>query len=76
VNKTLKEGAQKVWKNYFEKNEIAGNQLQINRSQLANYKVAGIPRFFVIDMNFKIVDVFAPLPSSGDLENLINATIK
>lgn len=63
---------EKVWKNYFEKNDIVGNQLQINRSQLSDYKVAGIPRFFVIDKNFNIVDVFAPLPSTGDLETLIN----
>lgn len=66
---------EKVWRNYFDENEIVGNQLQINRSQLTNYKVAGIPRFFVIDKNFKIVDVFAPLPSSGDLEKLINQHI-
>ncbi|WP_341214895.1 TlpA disulfide reductase family protein [uncultured Wocania sp.] len=61
-----------VWRDYFKKNEAVGNQLQINRSQLTNYKVAGIPRFFVIDKSFNIVDVFAPLPSSGDLEKLIN----
>ncbi|WP_111709919.1 TlpA family protein disulfide reductase [Lutibacter citreus] len=66
---------EKVWNKYFEKNKIAGNQLQINRSQLTNYKVAGIPRFFVIDKNFNIVDVFAPLPSSGNLEKLIKQYI-
>ncbi|WP_299671870.1 TlpA disulfide reductase family protein [uncultured Polaribacter sp.] len=66
---------EKVWREYFEENDIVGNQLQINRSQLTNYKVAGIPRFFVIDKNFKIVDVFAPLPSSGDLEKLMNQYI-
>lgn len=66
---------EKVWQNYFKKNEIKGNQLQINRSELTNYKVNGIPRFFVIDKNFNIVDVFAPLPSSGDLEKLINQYI-
>ncbi|MDO5977834.1 TlpA family protein disulfide reductase [Flavivirga spongiicola] len=66
---------EKVWRGYFEKNEVVGNQLQINRSQLSDYKVAGIPRFFVIDKNFNIVDVFAPLPSSGELEKLINKYI-
>ncbi|WP_195715198.1 TlpA disulfide reductase family protein [Ancylomarina sp. 16SWW S1-10-2] len=64
------------WKSYFKKHDLAGNQLQINRSQLSNYKVAAIPRFFVIDKNFKIVDVYAPLPSSGDLEVLINKTLE
>ncbi|WP_405291755.1 TlpA family protein disulfide reductase [Algibacter sp. Ld11] len=63
---------EKVWQAYFKKNKVVGNQLQINRSQLTNYKVAGIPRFFVIDKNFNIIDVYAPLPSSGDLETLIN----
>jgi len=67
---------EKVWNNYFKKNEIVGNQLQINRSQLTNYKVAGIPRIFVIDQNFNIVDVYAPLPSTGDLEKLINKSLK
>lgn len=66
---------EKVWRNYFEKNKITGNQLQINRNLLSNYKVAGIPRFFVIDQEFNIVDVFAPVPSSGDLEVIINNTL-
>jgi len=66
---------EKVWRKYFDKNEVVGNQLQINRSQLSEYKVAAIPRFFVIDKDFKIVDVFAPLPSTGELEKLINEYI-
>ncbi|TGV00994.1 TlpA family protein disulfide reductase [Flavivirga rizhaonensis] len=66
---------EKVWRGYFEKNEVKGDQLQINRSQLTDYKVSGIPRFFVIDKEFNVVDVFAPLPSSGDLEKLINQYI-
>jgi len=66
---------EKVWRKYFDGNEIVGNQLQINRPQLSEYKVAGIPRFFVIDKDFNIVDVFAPLPSTGELEKLINKTL-
>lgn len=62
---------QKIWKNYFQKNAVTGNQFRINRSDLSFYKVASIPRFFVIDKESNIVDVFAPRPSSGKLEELI-----
>ncbi|WP_298262262.1 TlpA disulfide reductase family protein [uncultured Lutibacter sp.] len=63
---------EKTWKKYFEKNEVKGNQLQIYRNELSDYMVVSIPRFFVIDKDQKIVDVFAPWPSSGKLEEMIN----
>ena len=66
---------EKVWRNYYKKHEAIGNHFQINRSQLSSYKVMAIPRFFVIDKDFNIVDVFAPLPSTGELETLINQYI-
>ncbi|WP_298287330.1 two-component regulator propeller domain-containing protein [uncultured Lutibacter sp.] len=63
---------EKAWKKYFEKNEVKGKQLQIYRNELSDYMVVSIPRFFVIDKDQKIVDVFAPWPSSGKLEEMIN----
>lgn len=66
---------EKIWRQYFDNNEAVGTQLQINRSELSAYKVEGIPRFFVIDKGLNIVDVFAPLPSSGDLEKVIHQTL-
>lgn len=64
-----------IWKSYFKNNEVKGHQLQTLSTNLEAYQVASIPRFFVIDKNFKIVDVFAPVPSSGELVNIIKTTI-
>lgn len=60
-----------VWKKHFLNKKTKGIELHINRTDLSDYQVEGIPRFFVIDKNFKIIDVYAPEPSSGKLENLI-----
>lgn len=60
-----------TWKNYIEKEENIGIQLQTNSEALKAYKVDQIPRFFVIDKDFTINNVFAPNPSSGDLEKLL-----
>lgn len=62
----------KIWKSYFKNETPHGNQLHIYRKNLAAYQITGIPRFFVFDTKFKIVDVFAPSPSSGDLEKMID----
>lgn len=35
--------------------------------QIEHYKVSFIPRYMVIDKDFKIIDADAPRPSSGDL---------
>ncbi len=40
-------------------------------SQIKVWQVNFIPRYIVIDKNFKIVDANAPKPSTGDLEKLI-----
>ncbi|REE83011.1 thioredoxin-like protein [Lutibacter oceani] len=66
---------EKKWRTYFETHEPKGNQFHIQRSDLTNYKVTGIPRFFVIDKDLNIVDVFAPAPISRDLEELIKKNI-
>lgn len=39
------------------------------------YNINFIPRFIVIDKDFKIVNAFAPLPSSGELEALIEKNL-
>lgn len=39
-------------------------------SDLAAYQIYSIPRFFVIDKDQNIVDVYAPLPSTGKLEEM------
>lgn len=64
-----------VWKEYFAGKKVKDSELQIYRDKLSAYKIAGIPRFFVIDKDFKIVSVFAPMPSSGKLEKMINTVL-
>ncbi|MCK0131245.1 hypothetical protein MWU59_06965 [Flavobacteriaceae bacterium F08102] len=63
----------KVWQNYYTKETPIGLQLQIDKSELAAYQVVSIPRIFVFDKEQKIVDVFAPRPSSGELEELLTS---
>ncbi len=37
--------------------------------QISKYEVNAIPRYFVIDKNFNLINENAPKPSSGDLQN-------
>lgn len=63
----------KVWDKYFTKETAVATELQINRSDLSAYQIVSIPRLFVIDKNQNIVDVFAPAPSTGKLEEMFKA---
>ncbi|SEC94821.1 Thiol-disulfide isomerase or thioredoxin [Tenacibaculum sp. MAR_2009_124] len=63
--------SENIWKNYIKKKEkYTCEELQVDRERLEKYFVASIPRFFVIDKDQNIVDVYAPLPSSGEFEEL------
>ena len=61
-----------VWKNNVVKRNGDGNQWLINRTKLLAYNVVGIPRSLLIDKNFRIVSLDAPLPSSKELPGMIN----
>ncbi len=73
---TVSIDTKKTWEAYFKNHHVGENQLHIYRDDLSAYQLKGIPRFFVVDRDFKIVDVFAPRPSSGELEKLINNLLK
>lgn len=63
------------WKSYFSKKGSEKHQYVTSRSNFDPYKVLSIPRFIVIDGDSNIIDVFAPLPSSGNLEKLIRENL-
>jgi Peroxiredoxin len=65
-----------LWKKYLAakpKTDVI-QCLSVNRVKLGtNWNIHGIPRFLLIDKNFKIVDAFAPRPSNTkEIEPLLN----
>lgn len=61
------------WKSFMKKNSMHGTELVINRVDLDDYKVITIPRYLLIDQDFKIISVFAPVPSDPETRRLIDA---
>lgn len=61
---------QDAWAGMAEDFEIKNNIYlsKENMAQIEKYQVQFIPRYIVIDENFKIIDADAPRPSSGELE--------
>ncbi len=68
-----------LWKKFLEKRDMHGNQWiepAAFKSPFAKaYKVRSIPRFMVFDRKGKIVEVYAPRPSSPRLEALIHQVL-
>ena len=52
----------------FKNNMYVSKEMQ---GQVKPWDVKFIPRYVVLDKDFKVVDALAPRPSSGDLEKLI-----
>ena len=65
-----------LWKNNVLKRKAGGLQWLINRNKLNAYNIVGIPRILLIDKNFKMVDMNAPVPSSKKLLAIIEALLK
>lgn len=61
-----------LWKNSIAERKADGIQWLINRSKLQDYNIVGIPRSLLIDKDFKIVNMAAPMPSSPALINEID----
>lgn len=69
---------QKAWDRYISKHQHVENVafLNIDRKLMdAAFLTKYIPRFILIDKNQNIIDAFAPLPSSGELEKLIEKNL-
>ncbi|MES2650893.1 MAG: TlpA disulfide reductase family protein [Bacteroidota bacterium] len=54
-----------LWKNSIAQRKADGLQWLINRSKLQAYTIVGIPRSLLIDRNFKMVSMAAPMPSDA-----------
>lgn len=63
------------WKSHISKKGSEKHQYVTSRSSFDSYNIQSIPRFMVIDEASNIIDVFAPLPSSGNLEKLIRENL-
>lgn len=70
------------WKEYLKTNNKSIEfQLNINTNALLEYNVTAIPRAILIDKNFKIINLFAALPSSSEeinrqIESALNKSIQ
>ncbi len=70
------------WKTLLKKDKsFAGIQLhdepdKNKKTVTENYLIWGIPRYLLIGSDGKIVNSFAPAPSSGKVENLVNQLLK
>lgn len=64
-----------LWKNSVNQRKADGYQWLINRNKLLAYNIVGIPRSILIDKNFKIVDLSAPMPSQKEVSIAINSLL-
>lgn len=65
-----------LWKNSIAQRKADGMQWLINRSKLQAYNIVGIPRSLLIDKNFKMVNMAAPMPSEAAAIKEIEALLK
>jgi thiol-disulfide isomerase/thioredoxin len=68
--------SEKPWKQSVESRKADGYQWLINRSKLQAYNIVGIPRSLLIDKDFKMVDMDAPMPSEVTAVTAINNLLK
>jgi thiol-disulfide isomerase/thioredoxin len=64
-----------LWKASLTQRKAEGYQWIINRSKLQAYNIVGIPRSLLIDKDFKMVDLAAPMPSQVAAEKAIDALL-
>jgi len=68
------------WKKFVAEKQLGGVQVLADKDWrsdfVTGYKIQGIPRFILIGPDGKIVNADAPRPSSPELTNLLNTTVK
>jgi len=64
-----------VWKSKLTQSQMTGDQLVITAENMPDYAVKEIPRVILIDKNFVIADMKAPLPGPG-LDKAIQTLLK
>lgn len=67
---------EELWKGSLTQRKADGYQWIINRAKLQAYNIVGIPRSFIIDKNFKMVNMAAPLPSDVKANKEIDELVK
>lgn len=64
------------WKASVVERKADGYQWHINRSKLRDYNIVGIPRSLLIDKDFKMADMNAPMPSETEVVQSIDGLLK
>ncbi|MEJ5993575.1 TlpA disulfide reductase family protein [Pedobacter sp. Du54] len=65
-----------LWKASLAQRKADGQQWLINRSKLQAYNIVEIPRSLLIDKNFKMVNMVAPMPSEAAADKEIAILLK
>ena len=66
-----------AWTNYVKDNKKEGLQFLSNDKKIRNnWMLNGIPRFILIDKDFKIIDAFAKRPSDPQLKVILKNVLK
>jgi thiol-disulfide isomerase/thioredoxin len=60
------------WRQNMAGRDAKGLQWQVNRNKLMAYNITTIPRALLIDKDFNMVSMNAPLPSSNNLSAIID----
>lgn len=64
------------WQKNIADRKASGYQWVIDITDLSSYNVAGIPRTIIIDKDFKVVTLNAPVPSAKETEEMIKKLLK
>ncbi|WP_316788727.1 TlpA disulfide reductase family protein [Pedobacter frigoris] len=67
---------EELWKKSVNSRKADGHQWLINRSKLDAYNIVGIPRTLLIDKDFKMADMNAPMPSEAAASKAIDELLK
>jgi len=69
-----------AWEKMVKSKELKGVQLIKDYDADANisdlYKIQGIPRFILVDKDGSLADAYAPRPSSGEMEKVIEELLE
>ncbi len=65
-----------LWQQNVAKRNANGIQWLISRNKLLDYNVVTIPRTIIIDKDFKVSNLNAPVPSAKETEKMIEELLK
>ena len=63
------------WEEYVKKKGWKEKTFLTDQTDLADYKIYGIPRYLLIDSDFKIISAFAPRPSEEKTRKMIDRAL-